>query len=86
MSPNGLILTYGTYGAAYQARHSMYRARLVDREMNKRALGSDEPLHNRSYYDQLIIRLRKLPDGTAELHIEKQDSPSLRPISTREIA
>jgi hypothetical protein len=63
-SERGIKITCDSYSQAVilRARFNYYRK--LDRQSNKRTYGEEHPLHNRSIYDRLILRVPK--KGTAD--------------------
>lgn len=47
------------------------QARKLDRENNAKVYDLDHPMHGRSSYDQLVLKVRKADDNTAWVYIDK---------------
>ena len=61
--PTGIRVAFSSEGAAIHFRMRLHRARTIDRQDNAKLHPSDHPMHGRSPYDQIIIKIRKVEEG-----------------------
>jgi hypothetical protein len=69
----GIRVKLESQGSATQFRMRLNQARRLDRQDNKEALPEDHPMHGRSEYDKLTIRLFTDDEGSW-IHIERLDT------------
>lgn len=74
----GLRVKYATHGDAWAFRLRLHNARRIDRKDNAKTYDDPEhPMHGRSVYDQLVIRLRSNQSSSfGLLEVEKVTSRS----------
>lgn len=70
----GIQIKFARYEDAHHFRLRLHASRKIDRNDNKVLYGEEHPMHGRSVYDQLTMRIRKLGDDSAWLRLERIDA------------
>jgi hypothetical protein len=71
--PKGIKIKFGENEEAWHFRIRLHTARKIDRKENRDIYDQTHPLHGRSVYDQLTMRIRKVGDH-AWLRLERIDA------------
>jgi hypothetical protein len=86
--PKGIKVKFSTGEDAWHFRIRLHTARKIDRLDNKDIYEPGQPMHGRSVYDQLTMRIRKSSDhawlrleriDTREFEIESLTEPETEP-------
>jgi hypothetical protein len=62
--PRGIRIPFPDYESAYAFRFRLNNARVANRRENAEAYNRDHPMHGKSEYDQLTVRIKSLDDQT----------------------
>lgn len=73
-SPTGIAISYPTRAAAEKARFKCYDARKRFRRWSLQAYSPGDGDYNSSPWENLLITVEVLPDGSAELHIKSSEA------------
>ena len=60
--PDGIRLSFTTYGEANLFVMRMHQARALQRQLHRRLYTSDDPKHGRSEFDRLMVRQPRYDD------------------------
>ena len=86
--PKGIKIKFSAGEDAWHFRIRLHTARKIDRQDNKDIYDQGHPMHGRSVYDQLTMRIRKTNDfawlrleriDTREFEIESLTEPEREP-------
>lgn len=69
--PRGIRAEVPTLAAATHLRMRIHQARAIDRNDNAKTYDPDHPLHGRSPYDILVVRIEETPDRVW-LYLDRQ--------------
>ena len=69
----GIRVKFASYEDAFNYRLRLHSARKIDRKDNLEAYHENHPMHGRSPYDRLTVRIRRF-DGGAWLRLERLDA------------
>lgn len=71
--PKGIRVKFATYEDAFNFRLRLHSARKIDRRDNLDTYSEGHPMHGRSIYDQITVRIKRF-DGGAWLRLERIDT------------
>ena len=72
-SEHGIRIEFETHGQAKYYAARLHQARTVDRRDNTRIGGESSPMHGRSEFDSIRIKLREDEIGHWWVYLEKND-------------
>jgi len=70
----GIRIKFATREEAWHFRIRLHTARRIDRTDNLETYGLGHPMHGKSAYDPLTMRIREMADGSIWLRLEKVDA------------
>ena len=70
----GIRIRFSTKEEAWHFRIRLHTARRIDRTDNMETYGIGHPMHGKSAYDPLTMRIREMGDGSIWLRLEKVDA------------
>lgn len=78
---NGARVQVPAHSDAMQLRTRLHVARRIDRDENAKTYDKDHPLHGKSIYDRLVVRLKTLGDDHF-VYVERVQRPTkIEPLS-----
>lgn len=79
--PNGARVKVMSHADAMMLRTRLHTARRIDRQENAKTYSDDHPLHGKSNYDRLVVRLKTL-GGVQYVYVERVQRPTgIEPLS-----